>query len=92
MVGRVVRYQFPLLAWIVTIFALSSIPSIPEIQIPISPDKIAHAGIYFVLCLFWKRALTHQDRFAWLRDHALGAAVGLSILHGILDEVYQLNV
>lgn len=78
--------------WIITIFTLSSIPTVPELQIPISPDKLAHAGIYFVLCMFWKRALTHQNRVMWLRDHALWAALGLTVLHGALDEIYQLYV
>lgn len=92
MISHIARYQLPLVLWIVTIFALSSIPSVPEVPIPVSPDKLAHAGIYFVLCLLWKRALTHQDRFAWLRDHALWTALGLSILHGVVDELYQLSV
>jgi VanZ family protein len=78
--------------WIATIFTLSSIPSIPEIQIPVSPDKLAHGAIYFVLCLLWNRALLHQNRFLRLQKHALWVALGFTVLHGILDELYQLSV
>lgn len=87
-----VRYQFPVVLWIFTIFALSSIPSLPEVKFPISPDKLGHMGIYFVLCLFWKRALFHQDRFPWVSRNALSMAVVLTIVYGSSLELYQMTV
>ncbi len=74
------------------IFTLSSIPSIPVIKFPISPDKLGHAGIYFVLCMLWKRALFHQDRVPFLHRHALLMGFCLTTAHGILDEIYQMSV
>lgn len=87
-----IRYQVPVGLWIITIFLLSSIPRIPEINMPFKPDKIVHVGIYFVLCLLWKRALSHQDCFEWLRRRAVWVALGLTVIQGVVDEVYQMYV
>lgn len=86
------RYQSPVLLWILTIFVLSSIPSLPEIKFPISPDKLGHMGIYFILCLFWRRALFHQDRFPRVSRNALWLAVALTVVYGSSLELYQMTV
>lgn len=88
----VVRYQVPVALWVMTIFTLSSIPSLPVVKFPFSPDKIGHAGIYFVLCLLWRRALFHQMRFPRMRERALGMAFILTAVLGGLDELYQMTV
>lgn len=64
----------------------------PVVKFPISPDKIAHVGIYFVLCMLSKRAFHHQERWVWLRDHSLLGAFLFTIVYGILDEVHQMYV
>lgn len=86
------RYQLPVLLWILTIFALSSLPTLPEVKFPVSPDKLGHMGIYFVLCLFWKRALFHQDRFPWAGRNALWLAFVLTVVYGSSLELYQMTV
>ncbi|MBI2619412.1 MAG: VanZ family protein [Ignavibacteriales bacterium] len=86
------RYQLPLLVWILAIFALSAIPGIPEIRFPISPDKLAHIGIYFVLCMLSRRAFFHQDRFLRVKKHSLSVAFGFTVVYGALDEFHQLYV
>ncbi len=86
------RYQLPLILWLLVIFALSAIPTLPVVKFPISPDKIVHAGIYFVLCMLSRRAFYYQSRWTWLRDHSLLAAMVFAVLYGILDEVHQLYV
>jgi VanZ family protein len=90
--NRFVRYQLPVILWILAIFALSSIPTLPQIKFPISPDKLAHMGIYFVLCLLWKRALFHQERFPLLARQAVWYAFALTVVYGTLLEVYQMLV
>ncbi len=89
---KVLRFQVPVLLWMLAILTLSSIPTIPMIKFPISPDKLGHMGIYFVLCLLWNRALFHQNAFPFLRKHSLLMSFCLTAVHGILDEVYQMSV
>ncbi|MEX2116811.1 MAG: VanZ family protein [Bacteroidota bacterium] len=89
---HVFRYQVPVFVWMLAIFTLSSIPTIPTFKFPISPDKLGHAGIYFVLCMLWERALFHQDKVQFLRRHALLVSFCLTAAHGIFDEVYQMSV
>lgn len=89
---HLLRYQVPVFVWMLAIFTLSSIPTIPVIKFPISPDKLGHAGIYFVLCMLWKRALFRQDRISFFQKHALALSFFLTAAHGILDEVYQMSV
>lgn len=62
------------------------------IKFPISPDKLGHMGIYFVLCLLWNRALFNQDAAPYLRRHSLLVSFCFTAIHGILDEVYQMSV
>lgn len=90
--GKVARYQIPVFLWMLTIFTLSSIPTIPMFKFPISPDKLGHMGIYFVLCLLWNRALFNQDAAPFFRRHSLALSFCLTTVHGILDEVYQMSV
>ncbi len=90
--SRFAKYQLPLFIWIGFIFGISAIPSVPVIKFPISPDKIAHTAIYFVLCLLGHRAFLHQDKFPWLRRNSLLAALSLTIMYGVLDEIHQIYV
>lgn len=86
------RYQLPLVAWVVVIFVLSTIPKFPDVRLPISPDKLAHVGIYFVLCMLSRRAFFYQERLAFLHKHALQAAFWFTLVYGALDEFHQLYV
>ena len=90
--SHIARYQLPLLLWLVIIFFLSAIPNVPTFKFIIGPDKLAHAGIYFVLCMLSMRALYYQDVWTWGRDHALLMALLFTFLYGILDEVHQIFV
>jgi len=91
-ISHFAKYQLPLLVWLLLIFGLSAIPTLPAIKFPLSPDKIAHAGIYFVLCMFGRRAFLHQERWPWLKEHSLLAALLLAVVYGSLDEVHQMYV
>lgn len=89
---HIVRYQLPVLVWMLTIFTLSSLPTISIAKFPLSPDKLAHAGIYFVLCMLWRRALYHQAWIPFVQRQALVVGFCLTAVHGALDEAYQMSV
>lgn len=79
----------PVVAWVGLIFWLSSIKSIPSISFPIPLDKVAHFCIFFVLCWFSRRAFFYQDRFQWLKNHALLWAFIFACSYGYSDEFHQ---
>jgi VanZ family protein len=83
------RFQIPVIAWVFLIFWLSSIKSIPSINFPIPLDKVAHFCIFFVLCWFSRRAFYFQDRFQWLKNHALFWAFIFVCSYGYSDEFHQ---
>lgn len=89
---RFAKYQLPLLIWIGVIFGISAIPSIPVVKFPISPDKIAHVAIYFVLCFVAYRAFYHQNALLWFQRNSLLAAFVFTVMYGVLDEIHQLYV
>jgi VanZ family protein len=91
-ISHFAKYQLPLLVWLLLIFSISAIPTLPAIKFPLSPDKFAHAGIYFVLCMLGRRAFRHQERWSWLKEHSLLAALLLAVVYGALDEVHQMYV
>jgi len=86
------KYQLPLFLWLLLIFSISAIPSVPAVKFPVSPDKIAHFFIYFVLCMLSKRAFYNQEKWLWLREHSLLAALLFTVAYGALDEVHQIYV
>jgi VanZ family protein len=88
-VKNFLRFQMPLIAWVVLIFWLSSIKSIPTIKFFIPTDKIAHFCIFFVLCWFSRRAFYFQDSILWLKKGAMFWAFVFSCFYGYSDEFHQ---
>jgi VanZ family protein len=82
--------QLPVILWALLIFVASSIPNIalPNIEF-IASDKVIHLVVYFVLCVLFHRALSHQKRFPGLARWSLACAVLFSILYGVSDEIHQ---
>jgi len=82
--------QLPVILWALLIFVASSIPNIalPDLEF-IASDKVIHLVVYFVLCVFFHRALSHQRRFPRLARWSLACAVLFSILYGVSDEIHQ---
>jgi len=87
---RWLRAWAPALLWSIVIFALSSIPGN---QLPMpgwwSADKFVHGAVYGVLgALCWRGV-----RATWAREHGAAmqiiAAVALTGLYGITDELHQ---
>jgi VanZ family protein len=88
---RWLRAWAPPLLWSVIIFALSSIPGnqFPPMPGWWSADKLVHGAIYGVLGALCWRAM----RATWARGQGTGmqiiAAVAVTGLYGITDELHQ---
>jgi VanZ family protein len=84
------RYQSPAIAWAAIIFGLSSLPgSVLAISPPYQLDKVFHAGIFFILCLFLNRALLNQRSIPLLSTYHLVLSLVLVIAYGVSDEFHQ---
>jgi VanZ family protein len=78
-----------LIIWALLIFWLSSISTIPSIKSPISIDKVAHFGIFFIFCWFSHRAFHFQKGIFWLKKQALLFAFLITCVYAYLDEFHQ---
>ncbi|MGB2867969.1 MAG: VanZ family protein [Bacteroidota bacterium] len=83
------KFQFPAIFWALLIFSLSSIHHIPEINSPVSPDKVAHTGVFFLLTMFCWRAFKNQGRIRWLSSYPAFSAFAFTCFYGISDELHQ---
>ncbi len=89
---RWLRDYLPLVIWMVLIFALSHRSVLIDLEndaSEITLYKSAHIFAYAILAWFWWRALSPERGVDWA---VLFAALGLSALYGISDEVHQLFV
>ncbi len=86
------KYQFPALAWAITIFVLSLIPRMETPPLFPHQDKVAHAAMFFVQCWLLWRAFTHQQRLRRLKSWALLLAFLVSTAYGAVHELYQRDV
>jgi VanZ family protein len=65
----------------------------PNVETPIiAADKLAHMSVFFIFCLFSRRALFFQTAMPFLKKWSLVGAFFLACLYGYLDEVHQLYV
>jgi VanZ family protein len=80
---------FPLIAWIVVIFGLSSIPgiSIKGPDIPGGIDKVAHFVEYAILAFVLHRGIRFRNEHSGLSLIIIVASCALVI--AVLDELYQ---
>lgn len=76
----------PVLAWMVVIFFLSSLPRPVPGSLAAVPDWVAHAVVYAILAFLLCRALA-SGRPLVLAHALLGAA--LCTLYGVTDEWHQ---
>ncbi len=68
---------------------LSSFETIPAFKFPISPDKLGHGGVFFVLTFLCWRAFFHQERMSSLKNRAVVAAFLVATAYGFADEFHQ---
>ena len=81
----------PALLWAGLIFVLSSIPgtSLPTVDLP-QADKLVHALIYAVLGVLLLRALERGRPVGRRATSLIVAAIALTTLYGVSDEIHQL--
>jgi len=82
-------YSFPAIAWMMAIFAQSSIPylSVPDMGFS-AQDKIAHGIEYAILGWLLTRAF-HSQRRACIKKNAIWLALVVACVYGITDEIHQ---
>lgn len=89
---RWLRDWVPLLLWMMLIFMLSNQPVLLEIDNVATETtlyKLAHMTVYGILLWLWWRAISPQREASW---RYLVAALALTVLYGISDEIHQLFV
>lgn len=77
----------PVVAMMLFIFAASSVPDLPAPPGGIT-DKVAHSLVYAVLAVLILRALT-GGRMAGVTLRRALAALALTTLYGVTDEIHQ---
>lgn len=87
-----ILYYGPPILFMALIFGGSSQAELPDwwpigLDIP-HLDKAIHGAEYMVLALLWIRALT-QGRLRNATARVLAAAVAISFVYGITDEIHQ---
>jgi VanZ family protein len=86
---RWLRDITPLIMWLALIFMLSAQSTLVDFNTDTEDklfNKTAHVAVYAVLTWLWWRALSSQRQAVW---PVLGAALALTILYGISDEMHQ---
>ena len=86
-IRRAVRAWWPALAWMLLIYAASSLGRPPRLPGGL-PDVVAHAGAYGVLSMLVLRGVTLSRR-ARVTAAAAAAAVAITIAYGLTDEWHQ---
>ena len=83
------KHWFPCILWAAVIFYLSSQTSV---ELPLFPfaDKIAHIGIYTIFGFFVSRAFFKAHNLNGTQ--AIIAAMIVSGLYGLTDEIHQMHV
>ena len=85
------RAWAPALLWSVIIFALSSIPGnhLPPLTGWWNADKLVHGAVYAVLGALCWRGLRATGARGYGSGMQVGAAVAMTALYGITDELHQ---
>jgi VanZ family protein len=92
-----IRNLLPALAWAVFILIITGLPGkfVPRVTSFwewVSYDKIVHIGIFAILSFLIMQGLIKQYLESKRRYLFVTAAVGFSLVYGLLTEVLQANV
>lgn len=71
------------------IFFLSSLETIPSFKFPLSPDKLGHVGVFFILTFLCWRAFYHQEKILVFKNRAILMAFLVASAYGFFDELHQ---
>jgi VanZ family protein len=87
---RFLKYHFPFIAWLLIIFAESSMPAefYPQVDI-FNADKILHICIYGLLGLLCYISLIHVKSTNTFSENPLTWTLIITSLYGASDELHQ---
>jgi len=89
-VKRYLYYYLPVVLWLVVIFIVSSLPSIPDLKrISSYGDKIAHYGEFGILGFLIVRAVYYGNKHLSI-GRALLFAFGIGLFFAAADEFHQI--
>ena len=83
-------YWVPTVLWMGVIFFLSTLPESATPGRDILPDKVCHAGEYFILAFLILFALQRTTQFRFSTSFWITLAWGT--IYGLSDEIHQLYV
>ena len=83
-------YWVPTVLWMGVIFFLSSLPEAATPGRDILPDKVCHAGEYFILAFLILFALQRTTRMRF--STSFWITLGCGLIYGLSDEIHQLYV
>jgi len=87
-----IKFQFPVVLWVLVIFLLSSISKIPDLNKGGFPtDKLIHIIEYFFLGLLLARAFFYQSNTK-LKEKYIIYSLILSFGIGVIDEFFQMFI
>ena len=87
--GDLIWYWLPVLAWMGVIFLLSAQPELPGPPEPLLDTLLKKSGHFFayaMLTFLWWRALSRGKKVKWT---TLGLAFVIAVLYGVTDEFHQ---
>jgi VanZ family protein len=85
---KVYFVYIPLIVYWIALLIATSLPTdnLPSIAIS---DKFKHFGAFFGLSILLALTLHYQNKFLLLKKYFLAAALIITSLYGILDEIHQ---
>ncbi len=90
MMFRFIKYHLPLIAYLIFIFVMSSLPGVTVVKITFDvSDKLIHAGVYFFLYFLFQHSLHNQSKFPLLKENAFLFSFLFTVIYGATDELHQ---
>ena len=85
---KVYLVYVPLIIYWIMLFTATSLPAANLPSVAIS-DKIKHFGAFFGLSVLLSLTLLYQNKNLLFKNHFLAAALVISSIYGLLDEIHQ---
>ena len=85
---KVYLVYVPLILYWIMLFTATSLPAANLPSVAIS-DKIKHFGAFFGLSVLLSLTLLYQNKNLLFKNYFLAAALVISSIYGLLDEIHQ---
>jgi len=85
---KVYLVYVPLIIYWIILFTATSLPAANLPSVAIS-DKIKHFGAFFGLSVLLSLTLIYQNKILFFKKYFLAAALVISSIYGLLDEIHQ---